>query len=45
MTLTKRFQVQSSGFRGCNILTLLVFERDTRMGFFHPMGATALLAL
>ena len=41
LTQTERFQVQSSGFRGCNIPTLLMFEYDLPIGLFHPMGATA----
>ena len=41
---TEWFQVQSSGFRGCNILTLPRIEHEVRIGFLDPMDAKVLRA-
>ena len=38
-------KLSGSGFRGCNIPTLLMFQHEARIGLFHPLGVTALRAL
>ena len=40
-----RFQVQSSGFRGYNIPTLIMFQHQTWIRLFHPLGVKALRTL
>ena len=45
LTLTERFQVQSSGFIGCNVLTLRLFQYDPQISFYHPFGVKSLRAL
>ncbi|MGD8282679.1 MAG: hypothetical protein PVG08_01160, partial [Desulfobacterales bacterium] len=42
LTSTERFQVQSSGFRGRNIPTMLMLQHDARIGLFQPLGVTAM---
>ena len=45
LSITDWFQVQSSGFRGCNIPTLLMFQYSVRTNLFHPLGVKALQVL